>query len=55
LETGFEYLRRYSKTEYVITFDADGQHYIEEAKNFIEELDREKDIEIIFGSRFLEQ
>lgn len=53
LETGFEYIRRYWKIDYVITFDSDGQHYINEAKRFIQKLDENKDIDIVFGSRFL--
>lgn len=53
LETWFEYLRRYWEVEYVITFDADWQHNIEDATKFIKKLDENRDIEVIFGSRFM--
>lgn len=53
LETGFEYLRKYGKCEYVITFDSDGQHNIKDAERFIHKLDKEKDVDIVFWSRFL--
>ncbi|MDR1945299.1 MAG: hypothetical protein LBQ59_04475 [Candidatus Peribacteria bacterium] len=46
-------MRRYGKCKYVITFDSDGQHDIKEAKNFIDKLDKNKNIEIVFGSRFV--
>ncbi len=53
LETGFEYLRRYSDIEYIITFDADGQHDIKDAKKFIKKADKHTNLWAIFGSRFL--
>ena len=53
LETGFEYLRRYWKVDYVISFDSDEQHDIKDAQKFIYELDKNKDIDIVFGSRFV--
>ncbi|MDR3150938.1 MAG: hypothetical protein LBU14_05110 [Candidatus Peribacteria bacterium] len=48
METGFEYLRKYGKCEYVITFDSDGQHNIKDAERFIHKLDKEKDVDIVF-------
>lgn len=54
LETGFEYLRRYgSNVEYVVTYDADGQHDLADLLSFSKVLDAEKDVEIVLGSRFL--
>lgn len=53
LETGFEYIRRYVDAEYVITFDADGQHDLWDLQNFMKILDKDKNIEIGFWSRFL--
>ncbi len=53
LETGFEYLRRYGKVENIITFDADGQHSIEDAKKMLETLKKNPEIKVLFGSRFL--
>jgi polyprenyl-phospho-N-acetylgalactosaminyl synthase len=53
LETGFEYIRRYGKTDYVVTFDADGQHDIEDLSQFIKVLDEDSTIDVVLGSRFL--
>ena len=52
LETWFEYLRRYWKVDYIVCFDADWQHSLEDLKKFEEVLDKNKDIDIVFGSRF---
>jgi len=52
LETWFEYLRRYWKIDYIVCFDADWQHSLEDLKKFEEVLDKNKDIDIVFGSRF---
>ena len=53
LETGFEYIRRYGKIDYVITFDADGQHDVEDIKKIEKYLKKHKDIDILIWSRFL--
>lgn len=54
LETWFEYLRRYwSKYKYVITFDADWQHKIKDVYDFIYEFEKDKDLDIVFWSRFI--
>jgi len=56
LETGFEYLRRHSKWsdyKYVVTFDADGQHHIEDLNNFIEAFKQNHKLDIVLGSRFI--
>ncbi|MDQ7023137.1 MAG: DUF2304 family protein [Candidatus Gracilibacteria bacterium] len=55
LETGFEYLRRYGKMDYVICYDADGQHSLEDLSKFYKILDNKKNIDIVFGSRFIEK
>jgi len=52
LETGFEYLRRYWKIDYVVCFDADGQHSLDDLEKFYKILDNDKNIDIVFGSRF---
>lgn len=36
----------------IVTFDADGQHSVDDAQRFVEVLDREK-VDIVLGSRFL--
>jgi glycosyltransferase involved in cell wall biosynthesis len=52
IKTGIDYILKYTNADAIITFDADGQHSIEDAINFSKNiLKTEK--EIIFGSRFL--
>lgn len=53
LETWFEYLRRYWKIDYVVCFDADGQHSLKDLSKFYHILDNKKKINIVFGSRFV--
>jgi glycosyltransferase involved in cell wall biosynthesis len=52
LQTGFEYaLERGAR--YVVTFDADGQHRVEDAAAMVSRA-RDEDLAIVFGSRFLD-
>ena len=52
LQTGLDYaLRRGAK--YLVTFDADGQHRVEDAVGMVE-LAKAEDLGIVFGSRFLD-
>lgn len=52
LQTGFEYaLER--EAQYVVTFDADGQHQVKDAVNMVERA-RSENLAIVFGSRFLD-
>lgn len=53
LETGFEYIRRYWKVAYIVTFDSDWQHQISDVNKFIKILDADKQLDIVIGSRFL--
>ncbi|MDD2870882.1 MAG: DUF2304 family protein [Candidatus Gracilibacteria bacterium] len=53
LETGFEYVRRYGNIDYVITYDADGQHSLEDLKSFEKILKEHHSIDVLLGSRFL--
>ena len=56
LETGFEFVRRYYKQykfNYVITFDPDGQHDINDVSNFITEFEKDKNLQVIIWSRFI--
>ncbi len=53
LQTGIEYALTHSSCEYIVTFDADGQHRIEDAMEMLE-LARSEDVAIVFGSRFLD-
>ncbi len=52
LETGFEYLRRFWKMDYIVTFDADWQHSLDDLEKFYKVLDENKEMKIVFGSRF---
>ncbi len=52
LQTGFEYAHEH-KARYVVTFDADGQHRVADAKTMVERA-RTDGIAIVFGSRFLD-
>lgn len=58
LETGFEYIRRFGKVagwEYVVTFDADGQHDIANISRFIQAFEQDPTLDIVFWSRFIEK
>ena len=53
LETGFEWVRRnLDLFDYVVTFDADGQHQVSDAIKMID-VAIDKQIDIVLGSRFL--
>jgi polyprenyl-phospho-N-acetylgalactosaminyl synthase len=52
LQTGIEYARSQPDAKYFVTFDADGQHRIDDVKAMIAEI-RKGEVDIILGSRFL--
>ncbi len=52
IKTGIEYILKFSNADAVVTFDADGQHSVDDAILFAEKITTIKE-EIIFGSRFL--
>lgn len=54
LQTGIEYARERPGTGYLITFDADGQHRIEDALDMLRRA-RDENLAIVFGSRFLDK
>lgn len=54
LQTGFEFALSHAECGYVVTFDADGQHRIEDALEMLE-VARNNDVAIVFGSRFLDK
>jgi len=54
LQTGFEYALADPTMEFVITFDADGQHQIADAVGMVERM-RAGEADVIFGSRFLDE
>lgn len=53
LQTGIEFARDLPGAKYLVTFDADGQHQVEDAAAMVE-LARREDVAIVFGSRFLD-
>lgn len=54
LQTGFDYALRDPHMTEVLTFDADGQHQISDAREMIA-LVRDEDLAIVTGSRFLDE
>lgn len=53
LQTGIEYALSDPSCEFIVTFDADGQHRVEDAAAMVA-LARRDDLAIVFGSRFLD-
>ncbi len=53
LQTGMSYAWRHTDARYVVTFDADGQHQVDDAADMIDRA-REENLAIVFGSRFLD-
>ncbi len=51
LQTGHEYVKKFS-SDYVVHFDGDGQHNLDDIERFIRVLETE-DVDIVLGSRFL--
>jgi glycosyltransferase involved in cell wall biosynthesis len=53
LQTGITYALSQPEFAYLVTFDADGQHRIEDVLGMLDAA-RKRDLAIIFGSRFLD-
>src|SRR5262249_11680797 len=53
LETGIRYALRDPGTDYVVPFAAAGQHRVEDAVAMVRAA-RERDLQVVLGSRFLE-
>lgn len=53
ISTGFKYIQGLKDAFAVVTFDADGQHSVDDAKAFAEEI-LSCEEEIIFGTRFVD-
>lgn len=53
LQTGISYARAQATCDFIVTFDADGQHRLEDAMGMLA-LARTLDLGIVFGSRFLD-
>ena len=55
LETWFEYLRRYSKVDFVITFDSDWQHDLDDLSNFYKAFEKHPKLWAVLWSRFIKK
>jgi glycosyltransferase involved in cell wall biosynthesis len=53
LQTGFDFALRDEAARFVVTFDADGQHRVEDAAAMVQRL-RDGEADVVFGSRFLD-
>lgn len=53
LQTGFDYVVGHDDARYLVTFDADGQHRVEDAMEMLD-LAKADEVAIVFGSRFLD-
>jgi glycosyltransferase involved in cell wall biosynthesis len=53
LQTGIEYALSHAECRFIVTFDADGQHRVEDAVGMVAAA-RAADAAIVFGSRFLD-
>jgi glycosyltransferase involved in cell wall biosynthesis len=51
LQTGFDYAGRRSDIRWIVTFDADGQHLVEDAVKMVQ-VARTGDLDVVLGSRF---
>ena len=52
LQTGFDFVSTQQGAHWVVTFDADGQHLLEDAARMVE-VGRKEDLDVILASRFL--
>lgn len=52
LQTGIEYALKYKNAKYFVTFDADGQHKLEDVENMLGYI-QTHDVDVVLGSRFL--
>lgn len=53
LKTWLEYLKKYWKTNLIITFDADWQHSLKNLELFFDEFKNNKNLDIVLWSRFI--
>jgi polyprenyl-phospho-N-acetylgalactosaminyl synthase len=53
LQTGIEYALQDPQTDSIVTFDADGQHRVEDAEAMVARL-RTESLDVVLGSRFLD-
>ena len=51
LQTGFDYVLRHTDAAYCVTFDADGQHRVEDAQRMVQRA-KETGVDVVLASRF---
>ncbi len=51
LRTGFDYVLRHTSASYAVTFDADGQHLVEDARRMVDRAHVDK-VDVVLASRF---
>lgn len=51
LRTGFDHVLRHTHAAYVVTFDADGQHLVEDARRMVGRA-QDEDVDVVLASRF---
>jgi len=54
LQTGFEYALSMPGMRWVVTFDADGQHQVQDVVAMLDKA-RSEGLDVVFGSRFLDE
>ena len=54
LQTGFDYALSVPTMRWAVTFDADGQHQVQDVLTMLDKA-RAEDLEVVFGSRFLDR
>ena len=54
LQTGFEYALSVPGMRWAVTFDADGQHQVQDVVAMLDKA-RAEDLDVVFGSRFLDE
>lgn len=53
LQSGIEYALRDTQAEFFVTYDADGQHRLEDATAMVYELRKNPRLDLVLGSRFI--
>ena len=57
LQTGFEFIKRYKNSlniNYIVTFDADGQHQVNDLETFKKTFEKNPDLDVVLWSRFIQ-
>lgn len=55
LATGMDYLSQLPECKYIVTFDADGQHNIQDVGKMMDILEKKNELDLVIGSRFVDK